>query len=226
MASDDDGRPIDANCRRLPARPIGSTRIGFSGWIGREPHGAAKSDSGGVRDGVFAEQVIELFGELARGTRRRTVARGRFVRQPARHRVLRVRSGRTLLSFAPPDDSRARHRRGALAVGLVRGPPAVPGAVRTRSGRRCSTNRTTDLAYRRLYYFLHKAVDVAIVRVLEALEASGMADDTIVRVHVRPRRPARRARRVACRSGTTRTTKRSACRCSSRVRALPRRPAA
>ena len=43
--------------------------FGFSGWIGREPHGAAKSNSGTVRDGVFAEQVIDLFGDLARDSR-------------------------------------------------------------------------------------------------------------------------------------------------------------
>ena len=38
----------------------------------------------------------------------------------------------------------------------------------------------TDNAYRRLYYYLHKLVDQAIGRILDALDASGMADDTIV----------------------------------------------
>ncbi len=38
----------------------------------------------------------------------------------------------------------------------------------------------TDLGYRRLYYYLLKLVDQAIGRILEALEQSGMADDTIV----------------------------------------------
>ena len=37
-----------------------------------------------------------------------------------------------------------------------------------------------DMAYRRLYYYLHKLVDQAIRRILDALDASGMADDTIV----------------------------------------------
>jgi arylsulfatase A-like enzyme len=37
-----------------------------------------------------------------------------------------------------------------------------------------------DLAYRQLYYYLHKLVDQAIGRILDALESSGMADDTIV----------------------------------------------
>jgi hypothetical protein len=38
----------------------------------------------------------------------------------------------------------------------------------------------TDNDYRRLYFYLHKLVDQAIGRILDALEASGMADDTIV----------------------------------------------
>ena len=38
----------------------------------------------------------------------------------------------------------------------------------------------TDLAYRRLYHYLHELVDAAIMRILDALDASGMADDTIM----------------------------------------------
>ena len=41
-------------------------------------------------------------------------------------------------------------------------------------------DQPADLAYRQLYYYLHKIVDQAIGRILDALEASGMADDTIV----------------------------------------------
>jgi hypothetical protein len=40
--------------------------------------------------------------------------------------------------------------------------------------------QATDLSYRKLYYYLHKIVDQAIGRILDALESSGMADDTIV----------------------------------------------
>jgi arylsulfatase A-like enzyme len=37
-----------------------------------------------------------------------------------------------------------------------------------------------DNGYRRLYYYLHKLVDQAVGRILDALDASGLADDTIV----------------------------------------------
>ena len=64
MASDDDGTPI-ADAVAAYRRADRLDPFGFSGWIGREPHGASRSDSGAVRDGVFAEQVVELFDELA-----------------------------------------------------------------------------------------------------------------------------------------------------------------
>ena len=40
--------------------------------------------------------------------------------------------------------------------------------------------QSADDAYRRLYYHLHSLVDRAIGRILEALEASGMAEDTVI----------------------------------------------
>ena len=47
------------------AGPTGSTRSASAGWIGREPHGADPADTGIVRDPIFAEQVAQLFAELA-----------------------------------------------------------------------------------------------------------------------------------------------------------------
>ena len=67
MASDDDGRliPEAVEAYRKADR---LSPFGFSGWIGREPHGANKSDCGTVRDGVFAEQVVDLFADLAKAS--------------------------------------------------------------------------------------------------------------------------------------------------------------
>ena len=42
------------------------------------------------------------------------------------------------------------------------------------------TPQPADVAYRRLYYFLHKKVDQTITRILDALEASGLAENTII----------------------------------------------
>ncbi len=176
-ASDDDGRLI--------ARAVEAYRkadrldpFGFSGWIGREPHGAAKSDCGTVRDGVYAEQVIELFGDLARASRDGPwLAVASFVNP---HDIAFAGGFyELLLGFEPFDDT-------------VPDIPAAPSQGDSFAGRPACQERfttiwpqmvaaqPTDAAYRRFYYYLHKLVDQAIGRILDALEASGMADHTIV----------------------------------------------
>jgi arylsulfatase A-like enzyme len=177
MASDDEGRPIpDAVAAYRKADRLDP--FGFSGWIGREPHGAAKSDSGMVRDGVFVDQVIELFAELAAARDDGpwlTVAS--FINP---HDIAGVGAvWEQLWGFSPPDDS-------------VPEIPEAPSQSDSFAGRPpCQEDwkaiwwqmlyeQPPDLAYRRFYYYLHKLVDQAIGRILEALEASGLADDTIV----------------------------------------------
>ena len=178
MASDDAGQPIPA----AVAAYKGADRLdpyGFSGWIGREPHGAAKSDSGVVRDGVFAEQVIELFGELAAARRQGpwlTVAS--FVNP---HDIAFNGFGwEALLGYPPVDDD---------TLPTI---PEAPSQSDSFAGRpACQEGfvklwpqmlyeQPTDESYRRLYYYLHKLVDRAIGRILESLEQSGMAEDTVV----------------------------------------------
>ena len=152
--------------------------FGFSGWIGREPHGAAKADCGVVRDGVFAEQVVELFGELA-GARRDGpwLAVASFVNP---HDIAFNGFGwEALLGYPPIDDDTCptspRHRRRRTLSPAAR----LPGGVRQGMAGMLY-EQPTDEAYRRLYYYLHKLVDRAIGRILDAWRQSGMADDTVV----------------------------------------------
>jgi arylsulfatase A-like enzyme len=177
MASDDDGHAIaeavDAYRRADRLDPYG-----FSGWIGREPHGPARAESGRIRDGVFAEQVVELFGELANARDDGPwLAVASFVNPHdiATYGIMWDQ----LWKFGPPDDT-------------VPEIPAPPSQVDSFEGRppcqeqwksvwwKMVYDQPADLGYRRLYYYLHKLVDAAIGRILESLEASGMADDTIV----------------------------------------------
>jgi arylsulfatase A-like enzyme len=177
MASDDAGRPIAeaVNAYRKADR---LDPFGFAGWIGREPHGAAKSDCGTVRDGVFAEQVVELFDELASASADGPwLAVASFVNP---HDIA-FAGGlyETLLGFGPPDDS-------------VPDIPEAPSQADSFDGRpacqelfkwvwpQVIADQPVDVAYRRLYYYLHKIVDQAIGRILDALAASGMKDETIV----------------------------------------------
>ena len=178
MASDETGAPIPA----AVAAYKGADRLdpyGFSGWIGREPHGAAKADCGVVRDGVFAEQVIELFGELA-GARRDGpwLAVASFVNP---HDIAFNGFGwEALLGYAPVDDDTLPTIPEAPSqADSFAGRPACQEAF-VKAWPAMLYEQPTDESYRRLYYYLHKLVDRAIGRILESLQESGMADDTVV----------------------------------------------
>ena len=205
-ASDDDGRAIVENVDAYK-KADRLDPFGFSGWIGREPHGAKKSDSGVVRDGVFAEQVIELFDELGRAR-----SDGPWL---------------AVASFVNPHDISFSSFGSAEILGLtLLMTPCLtfPRHLRSRdsfAGRpacqeqfleirpQAAIDQPPDVGYRRLYYYLHKLVDRAIGRILEALDQSGLAEDTIIVFtsdHGTPSAPM-----VACnRSGTTHSMRRSA----------------
>jgi arylsulfatase A-like enzyme len=178
MASDDAGTPIP----RAVAAYRGADRLdpyGFSGWIGREPHGAAKADCGMVRDGVFAEQVVELFDELAASRRDGPwLAVASFVNP---HDIaFNGWAWENLLGFPPVDDETVPDIPEAPSQpDSFAGRPACQ-EIFARAWLEMLYEQSADTAYRRLYYYLHKMVDRAIGRILEALERSGMADDTLI----------------------------------------------
>ena len=152
--------------------------FGFSGWIGREPHGADKSDCGTIRDGVFAEQVVELFADLAASRSEGpwlTVAS--FVNP---HDIAFSGFGwEQILHFGPPDDSVPDVAEPPSQADSFAGRPVCQEAFKA-IWPQMIFETATDLGYRRLYYYLLKLVDRAIGRILEALEQNGMADDTII----------------------------------------------
>ncbi len=176
-ASDDDGNPlpeaIEAYRKADRLDPFG-----FSGWIGREPHGADKSDCGTVRDGVFAEQVVDLFADLAESRHDGpwlTVAS--FVNP---HDIAFSGFGwEQILKFGPPDETVPDIPEPPSQRDSFAGRPLCQEAFKA-VWPQMIFETATDLGYRKLYYYLLKLVDQAIGRILEALEQSGMADDTIV----------------------------------------------
>jgi arylsulfatase A-like enzyme len=153
--------------------------FGFSGWIGREPEGIKPQDMGLVRDGEYAEQVTTMFGELAasRSDDGPWLAVASFVNP---HDILFSGMAWTeLMHLQEPDDT----------VPDVAAPPSQDDGFTGRPSchedfanvwPQMTYPQQADVAYRRLYYYLHKVVDRAIGRILEALEESGMADDTII----------------------------------------------
>lgn len=174
-ASDDDGRVLPDGVAAYRAADR-LDPFGFSGWIGREPHGVHKSNSGTVRDGVFAEQVVELFDDLA-STDGPWLTVASFVNP---HDIAFAGGFyELLLGFDPSDDTVPDVPEAPSQSDSFDGRPACQ-ELFTELWPHMVVQQPTDLAYRRLYYYLHKLVDRAIGRILDALEASGMADDTIV----------------------------------------------
>lgn len=176
-ASDDDGKLIpavvDAYRRADRLDPFG-----FSGWIGREPHGAAKSDCGTVRDGIFAEQIVDLFTDLGNGPRDAPwLAVASFVNP---HDIAFAGGFyELLLGFEVDDDTLPDIPEAPSQSDTFAGRPACQELFKDLWPRMVAP-QPADNGYRRLYYYLHKLVDQAIGRILDALDASGMADDTIV----------------------------------------------
>ena len=83
------------------------------------------------------------------------------------------------MKFGPPDDSVPEVPEPPSQSDPFAGRPACQEAFKA-VWPQMIFETATDLGYRRLYYYLHKLVDRAIGRILESLERSGMADDTIV----------------------------------------------
>jgi len=150
---------------------------GFSGWIGREPHGAKKADTGVVRDGVFAQEVVDLFAAIASADDDAPwLAVASFVNP---HDIAFTGAAWTMLGFPPIAES-------------IPDIPEPPSQTDSFAGRPdCQRQfkevwpkvlypQDTDNEYRRLYHFLQVLVDAAIMRILDELDTRGLADDTIV----------------------------------------------
>lgn len=153
-------------------------RFGFAGWIGREPHGPDPADTGLVKDPIFAEQVCGLFDDLSadRAERRPWLAVASFVNP---HDIAFSGVGWELL--------------GLPAIGEHVPDVAEPPSQADGFGGRPDAHRLfhdlwpqllypqpADVTYRRLYLWLHQLVDRAIERILDALDRSGMAEETVV----------------------------------------------
>jgi arylsulfatase A-like enzyme len=150
--------------------------FGFSGWIGREPHGADPADTGFVRDELFADQVRSLFTTLAddRNTPWITVA---SLVNP--HDIAFSGAAWQLLGFPEPPGSVPDPGEAPSQSDSLADRPRCHAQYRT-AWAEMLYDQPTDAAYRRFYLWLHQIVDRAIDRILDGLHHEGLANDTIV----------------------------------------------
>jgi arylsulfatase A-like enzyme len=175
MANDDTGAVlVDMVGRYLRADRL--DRFGFTEWVGREPHGPARADTGCVRDDILADQVCELFGRLAATDDGPWLAIASFVNP---HDIAFTGVGQQLLGLPAPDDSVPDVGSAPSQDDSLDRRPSAQRAFRDLWPRLLYA-QPTDLAYRRFYLWLHKLVDRVIERVLDALDDNGLSEDTIV----------------------------------------------
>jgi len=176
MANDRDGNVLDEaldayrRANRLDA-------FGFAGWVGPEPHGADPANAGLVRDELFLQQLTELLSTLAADPDTPWLTVASFVNP---HDIVFSGVPWQFFGFPGPDDT------------VPADIPEAPSQSDPTAGRPTAQGefvdvypqilfpQPMDVDYRRFYYWLHKVVDTCIERLLEALDRSGMADDTVV----------------------------------------------
>jgi arylsulfatase A-like enzyme len=178
------GRGLAANDRHGTVRPevVDLYRrtdrldpFGFSGWIGREPHGADPADTGLVRDPIFADQVCSLFDELDADDSP-WLAVASFVNP---HDIAFSGWGWDVLGLPPVEDVVPAVAPAPSQDDDLAGRPTAQGRFRS-VWPQLLYRQPTDAAYRRFYLWLHLLVDRAVARVLDRLAASPGAEETIV----------------------------------------------
>ena len=166
---------------------------GFSGWVGPEPHGAAMSNSGFRRDGLFADRIVGWLED-------------RYARRRAGDPEA-MRPFLLVASFVNPHDIvlfPAWVRRNPLSSSAELDPPHVPPAptvdedLSTKPAAQSAfrdayysgygparmvgrTYRRKAQQYRDLYYRLHAEVDGPLDRVRRAVTEGGSDNAVLVR---------------------------------------------
>jgi arylsulfatase A-like enzyme len=176
LSINDDGEPLEANIERYLEADL-LDEYGFAEWVGPEPHGLGKHNTGTVKDPFTASETIDLLDRLAD--------------DPSEAPWL------TVCSFLNPHDV-AFFGLFGFSMGLRVHPSEVPHVdqapthhedLSTKPACQASFNDEWKRmlapqpwleSHLKFYYQLQATVDEQITRVLDALAASGAAEDTIV----------------------------------------------
>ncbi|HSS51541.1 MAG TPA: sulfatase-like hydrolase/transferase [Thermoanaerobaculia bacterium] len=177
---DECGQPIRENVEAyLAANPLND--YGFAEWVGPEPHGSSKFNTGLHRDADFARQVLELLDRLEAEHRAGTAAEpwllvASFVNP---HDI--VLFGLLWRSFGfdfaydtVPEVPNPPTRHEDLST-----KPQAQKSYADKYGAFLLPQPTLPI-YRRFYYYLQKAVDAHVAAVYERLRNSPFSENTVV----------------------------------------------
>ena len=176
LSIDDEGEPQEENIKRYLEADL-LDEFGFSEWVGPEPHGLGKHNTGTVKDVFTADETVELLQRLDGDESDRAVACGLLVPQPARRlavRSHRADPGTALPLLDVPHAEQAPTHEEDLST-----KPACQQSMVDLWGTILAPQPWTE-THLKFYYQLQATVDEQITRVLDALEASGAYEDTIV----------------------------------------------
>ena len=178
VSTNDDKGIVDPDALRAYQKADRLGRFGFAGWIGPEPHGLAPADCGMVKDGAYGDQVVELFGELSRSRRDGPwLAVASFVNP---HDIVFSGLGwETILGLGPPNEAVPSIAEAPSQGDSFDGHPRAQ-RLFFETWPKMLYEQAADETYRRLYHHLIRHVDAAMARILDALDNSGMADETLV----------------------------------------------
>ncbi len=176
LSIDDHGTPIEANVQRYLEADL-LDEYGFSEWVGPEPHGLGKHNTGTVKDPFTAAETIDLLRRLDAGQGDRPWL--------------------TVCSFLNPHDD-SLFGLVALSQGLRYHPSRVPHVEQAPTHEedlstkpRCQASYNEEWGkilapqpwietHLKFYYQLQATVGEQITRVLDALAASPAFENTIV----------------------------------------------
>jgi arylsulfatase A-like enzyme len=176
----EEGKPIQANVEAyLAANPLDGH--GFAEWVGPEPHGSSKFNTGLHRDTDFARQALELLDRLEAEHRAGTATEpwllvASFVNP---HDIVLFGLLWQLFGFdfaddTVPDVANAPTRHENLAT-----KPQAQQSYADKYGAFLLPQPTLPI-YRRFYYYLQKEVDAHVAAVYERLRRSPFFDSTVV----------------------------------------------
>jgi arylsulfatase A-like enzyme len=176
LSIDDDGKPIEENIKEYLEADL-LDEYGFSEWVGPEPHGLGKHNTGTVKDPFTADETIALLQRLDAEQDEQpwlTVCSFLNPHDDSLFGLFSVMQGLRFHPSTVPEVAQAPTREEDLST-----KPACHQSYVDMWGKIIAPQPWVE-THLKFYYQLQATVDLEINRVLQALRASKAFENTIV----------------------------------------------